>query len=358
MASNTTAVRRWLETAAQDLREYTEVLNALNVFPVADADTGTNLAATVETAAQAAAVLETPDLSELVTLVGQAALEDARGNSGTLFSVFLTALGGGLDGAERLTAQSLSNGIGTGSVRAWSALTDPVPGTMLSVVKAAADTPIPEVGETGSNHQFAEYLRAMVTAAKDAVLASTEDLEVLHGTHKVDAGALGMLIVLDALRRAITGQEASGAHLWAGAESDATAPDEQAIPANIQPVADVLEEMGYAYYPPAHDEDASTLEALQDAHTGVEVMATVDLTALDAAQIRHELAEAGDSVIVSAVSQIDEDTWRWRVHVHVQEQRQAVDVLRGRGTPRNITVTGLSKDDRGRQFRVDPTDLG
>ncbi len=369
MASNASAVRRWLETAARDLRDHADLLNDLNVFPVADADTGTNLALTVETAKQATEVLETPDVSELVTLAGQAALEEARGNSGTLFAVFLTAMGGGLEGAERLHAEALANGVSAGSVRAWSALTDPVPGTMLSVLAAAAQVPVPDVGEPGSNHQLSLYLRHLVEAAHQAVLASSQELEVLRGTSKVDAGALGLLIILDALRRAVSGQESVGPDLWGGADP---APEHRGTDGQPQdrhgedrhregldeqgpftPVDDVLTSIGYDLYPPVHDADAAAFEALKDANTGVEVMATMDMTALVAATVRHELAETGESVIVSAVSEIDPDTWRWRVHVHVPEQQMALSVLRRHGSPRNITVTGLTAEPTGEPHVTD-----
>lgn len=360
MASNATAVRRWLEMAAQDLRKHSEVLNALNVFPVADADTGTNLSVTVDTAAQAANLLETPDVSELLTLAGQAALEEARGNSGTLFAVFLTAMGDGLQGAERLNAQALSAGVGAGSVRAWSVLSDPVPGTMLSVLQAAANVPVQPHGEPGSNQELAAYLDALVVAAQQAVLDSTQDLKVLQGTRKVDSGALGVLMILEALRRAIKGPQELGSELWAAhdsaaepvpAQSTGTESEphgqghEPARPmAPSDPVGEVLTRIGYDLCPPVDDADAPVLDALKVANTGVEVMATLDLTALQAATVRHELAETGDSVIVSAVTQIDPNSWRWRVHAHVAEQHMALDILRRHGTPRNITVTGLSKD--------------
>ncbi|WP_246179880.1 DAK2 domain-containing protein [Kocuria coralli] len=354
-ASNATAVRRWLEMAARDLQDHADVLNALNVFPVADEDTGTNLALTVSTASEAAGVLETPDLSELVTLAGQAALEEARGNSGTLFSVFLTALGHGLEGADRLTAAYLADAMSAGSVRAWSVLSDPVPGTMLSVLREAAAVGVPREGEAGSNQQLAAYLLQLVGAAQEAVLASSHSLEVLRGTRKVDAGALGMLIILDALRRAVAGHEPAGPQLWAGSgeATDGAEPDAE----EIHPVDEVLARIGYDLYPPVDDADTAVLEALREANSGVEIMATLDLTALDAAAVRYELAERGDSVIVSAVSQLDDDTWRWRVHVHVEDQQMALEVLRGRGTPRNITVTGLAKEDRMRRVRVDSADL-
>lgn len=366
MASNASAVRRWLETAARDLRDHADLLNDLNVFPVADADTGTNLAITVETASQAMGVLETPDVSELVTLAGQAALEEARGNSGTLFAVFLTAMGGGLEGAERLHAEALANAVSIGSVRAWSALTDPVPGTMLSVLAAAAEVAVPDAGEAGSNHQLEAYLCLLVEAAQQAVMDSTRDLEVLRGTSKVDAGALGLLIILDALRRTVSGQDSVGPELWGGAGPEPTPHPSDAdqqladsdtgqaqLQAPFRPVAEVLTSIGYDLYPPVQDDDAEAFEALKEANTGVEVMATMDMTALVAAAVRLELAETGESVIVSAVSEIDAETWRWRVHVHVPEQHMALSILRRHGSPRNITVTGLTAEPTGGQASAD-----
>lgn len=321
MASNAAAVRRWLETAADDLRDRADLLNVLNVFPFADADTGSNLSATVQTAAQAAQVIETSDLSELITLAGQAALEEARGNSGTLFAVFLAAMGEGLGEAPRLHAEALASGLSAGSVRAWSVLTDPVAGTMLSVLTEVAAIPVPEHGEPGSNQQLLLYLQQVLSAAQRAVLDSGRDQEILCGKRHVDAGALGMLIILDALRRVISGQP-----------QDFLQPVEDVV---AQLPADLLTQSPQSCGPGVTQVDSGV-------DRWVEVMVTMDMTALGAATVRHELAEMGDSVIVSAVSQIDADQWRWRVHAHVPEQQAALEVLRQHGDPRSVTVVKLS----------------
>ncbi|MFC4905424.1 DAK2 domain-containing protein [Kocuria oceani] len=307
-------MRRWLDLAHRDLVRHSPVLNALNVFPVADSDTGTNLATTVRAAAEAAGVLETGDVGELLALAGQAALEEARGNSGTLFSVFLTAVGQSLEGQTRMSAESVRVALHAGHVRAWSVLSDPVAGTMLSVLEAAAAVPVPQDVGDGSNQQLKDFLAQVGEAARAAVLATPEQLEILRETGTVDAGALGMLVVLDALARTVGGDDAG---------------DEAGLDQLIDDAA---------------ARAAGVHAAPHTVHDGVEVMCTVELSPLDAAELRHELSEVGNSVIMSAVSEAG-DGYRWRVHVHVERTEEALAVIGARGEAVNLTVTSLSEAD-------------
>ena len=307
-------MRRWLDLAHRDLVRHSPVLNALNVFPVADSDTGTNLATTVRAAAEAAGVLETGDVGELLALAGQAALEEARANSGTLFSVFLTAVGQSLEGQTRMSAESVRVALHAGHVRAWSVLSDPVAGTMLSVLEAAAAVPVPQDVGDGSNQQLKDFLAQVSEAARAAVLATPEQLEILRETGTVDAGALGMLVVLDALARTVGGDDAG---------------DEAGLDQLIDDAA---------------ARAAGAQAAPHTVHGGVEVMCTVELSPLDAAELRHELSEVGSSVIMSAVSEAG-DGYRWRVHVHVERTEEALAVIGARGEAVNLTVTSLSEAD-------------
>lgn len=310
-------MRRWLDLAHRELVRHSPVLNALNVFPVADSDTGTNLAVTVRAAAEAARVIETGDVGELLALAGQAALEDARGNSGTLFSVFLTAVGRSLEGRTRLTAETVRAGLDAGHVRAWSVLSDPVAGTLLSVLEAAAAVPVPQGVEEGSNQQLAEFLRAVGRAARAAVLATPDQLEVLREAGTVDAGALGMLVVLDALARTVGGDDVVAAAALAELVDAAGARAPGAAAAPGAP------------------------------HRGVELMCTVELSPLDAAELRHELSEVGSSVIMSAMTETA-GGYRWRVHVHVEHPEDALAVIGARGDPVNLAVTSLTEADGAR----------
>lgn len=351
-AANTESVRRWLSLAARELRASADVLDALNVFPVPDSDTGTNLVITVGTAAEAAEVLETPDIGELIMLAGQAALDDARGNSGSLVAVWLCAVGASLEG-RGLTAQSLAQALSSGELRSWSALTDPVPGTMLSVIRDIAAVEVPQTDEPGSKRTLLHHMERVVAVAQEAVVSSTDQLEALRGSQRVDAGALGMLIILDALRRTAAGEGSGRPVLWAGAPEDSAEPTGQETGARVQELLERMRQVAARTAPEA----AAALSASAAESTGVEVVATVELTALEAATVRYELTEIGRSVITSPISQIEGELWRWRVHVHVDDQQAALDVLRAHGTPRNVAVTGLSPDQPGRQNRVNPSDL-
>lgn len=354
IGANTAAARRWLGLAAHELRESEQLLNSLNVFPVADADTGTNLVLTIRTAAEAVEVLETPDIGELIMLAGQAALDEARGNSGSLFAVWLTAVGAALEGGDGVSAASLSRALQAAEVRCWSALTDPVPGTMLSVLRDIAAVPAEQERDPGSRRRLGDFLEQMVQAAHQAVLGSTEELEILRGSQRVDAGALGMLVVLEALRRAVAEDAPGRSALWAGPEGAET---EQA-PASpaAQQVQELLERMRtvVAELPspgsgtPSGDRDARVSGASSSSaegtvpSAGVEVVATVELTTLDAATVRYELSEIGDSVIASPISQVEGELWRWRIHVHVPQQHEALAILREHGKTRSISVTSLA----------------
>ena len=177
--SSTTEVRHWLDAAHRRLREHSDVLDDLNVFPVADADTGANLSATVGFAAEAAHLIEGKDVGELLTYAGQAALEQARGNSGVLAAVALTAMGGAVQGSVRLTAAQLKDAFTAAQVRCSSALTDPVPGTLISVLQAAGETPVPETAAEGSNQQLVDWLDLVLAACTRAVIDTVGQLPVL-----------------------------------------------------------------------------------------------------------------------------------------------------------------------------------
>ena len=304
------AVRDWLESAHRALLEHRDVLNDLNVFPVADSDTGVNLSATVGYATEAAQLIEGNDIGELLQHAGRAALEQARGNSGVLMALTLTAMGTSLEGSTRVTAGQLRDSFAAARVRCWSALTDPVEGTMISVLEAVSTVAVPEDSQDGSNQQLSDWLDLVIARGSHAVITTVEQLPVLHERGTVDSGALGMLIVLVELRSALTG--------------DADRPN---------PVPDIIRDYSEHSDPPEEHDSV-----------GYEVMCTVELSALDAAELRHELDGAGDSVLVSAVNETD-NGYTWRVHVHVADPEEALELMRARGHAVNISVTSLGPDE-------------
>ena len=325
ITANAQALKRWLSKAEVSLGNHSDRLNAINIFPVADGDTGTNLYLTLCAASKAAADEETTDIGELLGVAGRAAMESARGNSGTLFSVFLASMAEPLAGATRLSAPLLGAALQRAQLRSWSVLSDPVPGTMLSVLEAAAHAASDsEAAVTGddSNAGLALTLRAMMEAALAAVINTENQLDALTEARVVDAGGVGFLLVLDALRAAALGEELQGELL------------------------DGLH--GYDVQDPHIHAHMPRME-------GVEVMCTINLSPLDAATLRLQLDELGDSVIMSAVSPVG-DGYRWRVHVHTPDAGSAIDLLRTVGEPMNLTITELSAD--GHETKEVPAESG
>lgn len=324
IAANAHAMKRWLGKAETALGNHSDRLNAINIFPVADGDTGTNLYLTARAAARAlqdsapdpAQQPPAPqnDVGAVLAKAGQAAMEQARGNSGTLFSVFLCAAAEPLAGHARLTATLLAAALNRAQIRAWSALSDPVPGTMLSVMEAAGRAAAAvDAAQNGndSNHALGLVLDAAVEAALDAVIRTEDQLEALHAAHVVDAGGVGMLLILDCLRSAVLGEELQS-ELLDGLHG-----------------YDVQDPHIHADLP---DDD------------GVEVMCTISLSPLDAATLRQRLDELGDSVIMSQVerSPDQEGRYRWRLHVHVLDSAPALEMIRSLGEPTDVSVSELA----------------
>ncbi|MGN7249335.1 MULTISPECIES: DAK2 domain-containing protein [unclassified Arthrobacter] len=329
-------MKRWLGKAETALGNHSDRLNAINIFPVADGDTGTNLYLTVRAAhralqdavpadagpmqmqmqvpEQAGHPAQLNDVGAVLAHAGQAAMEQAKGNSGTLFSVFLCAAAEPLAGHARLTSSLLAAALNRAQIRAWSALSDPVPGTMLSVMEAAGRAAAAvDAGQNGndSNHALGLVLDAAVAAALEAVVRTEGQLDALQAAHVVDAGGVGMLLILDCLRSAVLGEELR---------------------------SELLDGL--------HGYD------LQDPHIhtgmpdddGVEVMCTISLSPLDAATLRQRLDELGDSVIMSQAgpSADAEGRYRWRVHVHVPDPAPALGVIRSLGNPADVSVSELA----------------
>lgn len=305
------AMKTWLKTATTVLGNHSDRLNAINIFPVPDGDTGSNLYLTLSSAYQAIQDSNETDLGKLLGTAGTAAMENARGNSGTLVAVILSAFAEPLDGVDRLTAQTLALALDRATVRAWAALSDPVGGTMLSVLDATANSVRVAAIETDDSGQgLRSVLERMVGAALYAVEATESQLRELKKAHVVDSGGVGLLLVLDSLRAAVLGEELDNQLLdgLSGYHTD---------------------------FPHIHESEKVT--------EGYEVMCSIELSALDAATLRYELDRTGDSVIMSAVKTIDEATqiYRWRLHVHVSDKDEALAAITKVGTPENLAVTSL-----------------
>ena len=294
---------RWREQVLAALGAAREELDALNVFPVPDGDTGTNVYLTIEAAAQAAAEAEANG-ADLVT-VGRAftdgALRGARGNSGVIMSELLRASVPRLVRADP-AADSTASGLALAQVlraasdAAWAAVGDPVEGTILSVARAAAEG----AEAAGGSAPLTRVLRAATTAAQEALEQTPNQLERLRQAGVVDAGGRALVVVLDTTERVLTGRVAQDAR-----------PPHRALPVPIPPPADQLGSDGPSY----------------------EVMYLLDAPGSAIPALRAALAPLGDSLVVVGGDGL------WNVHVHVDDVGAAIEAGVAAGRPHRVQVT-------------------
>ena len=311
------AVRRWFALAEEALQTHSGRLNRLNVFPVPDSDTGANMLFTVRACRRAADKATSEDLGELISIAGSEAMGEACGNSGTLLAVLISGFAEPLHGRQRLTVDGLSQGLERASLRAWSALSQPVEGTMLSVLDAIRDQArhgAAQASEPNSRAALEEAMVPLLATARDALEQTEKQLAPLTEAKVVDAGGLGLLLIFDALRATVRGSELDP-YLPAGLSGWDSAPH------------------GVAASSPYPDPDA------------VELMCTVRLDPLGAASLRHQLDELGESVIITPIgpaAEAEEDgTYRWRIHVHTTESQATLSAVRHVGLMESSTVTPL-----------------
>ncbi len=190
---------------AQNLESKKELINELNVFPVPDGDTGTNMTMTVLSAAKEVAALDDPDMDMLIKAIVSGSLRGARGNSGVILSQLLRGFTKGIQGCSEVTAPVIADAFAKAVETAYKAVMKPKEGTILTVARGGADKAIEliENGEMDLEVFFREIIAHM-----DAVLQQTpEMLPVLKQAGVVDSGGQGLLEVLKGAYDAFLGKE-------------------------------------------------------------------------------------------------------------------------------------------------------
>jgi DAK2 domain fusion protein YloV len=197
-------LRSALEAAVERFRPHVASINALNVFPVPDGDTGTNMLLTLESALRAAESARLEAAGPLLREVTQGALMGARGNSGVILYQFFAGLSEAADEQTILDGAALARGLATGARLAYQAVLNPVEGTMLTVLRemAAAAT-----GAVDSDPRIAAALLAARQAAIETVQRTPDMLPILKHAGVVDAGGQGIAVLVDALAAFATGTE-------------------------------------------------------------------------------------------------------------------------------------------------------
>ncbi len=186
----------WLEKSASDI-------NAINVFPVPDGDTGTNMVLTMRSAVEEAARISDSDASSVAKSLAHGALMGARGNSGVILSQFWRGLAKGLEGKTHFNGADFARALGEASQTAYKGIANPFEGTILTVLKDASETALTAVKDDDA---LVPVLEATVKSAEDSVARTPGLLPALREAGVVDAGGQGLYILLDGALQFLKGE--------------------------------------------------------------------------------------------------------------------------------------------------------
>ncbi|MFN6121287.1 MAG: DAK2 domain-containing protein, partial [Actinomycetes bacterium] len=210
------ALRSTVVAYRDAVRAHQRGIDRLNVYPVPDGDTGTNMARTLDAVVDALDRLAQvgqagrvegdpagePGLGPTCDAISHGSLMGARGNSGVILSQILRGLTGTLRDAGEATGARVADALAAASAAAYQAVLKPIEGTILTVARAAADG----AAAAGRTAPLADVLRAARTAARDALARTPEQLPVLKEAGVVDAGGAGFVLLLDAALHVVDGE--------------------------------------------------------------------------------------------------------------------------------------------------------
>jgi uncharacterized protein len=307
-ALDAAAVHRWCAAMLAGLRRHQNEIDELNVYPVPDGDTGTNLVLTLASAQRAleAGVAQATDLDQpahalALRQLARGALLGARGNSGVIVSQILRGLADALAAVAPVRGRALAGALEVASAAAYAAVAKPVEGTILTVAAAAAAG----AGRSDTD-DLATVAREAAAEAARALARTPQQLPVLARAGVVDAGGRGLVVLLDALVEVVAG----------------VAPPERpaSAPAPVPRPRTAIRETGSNEY-------------------DYEVQFLLDTDDEAVRRMSATLDGLGDSLVVVGTGAAGGEVPTWNVHVHVNDVGAALEAGVAAGRPYQISVT-------------------
>lgn len=205
---NSTEFRKMIATGARMLEINRAKVDALNVFPVPDGDTGTNMSLTLQSAIKEMNACSSNRFQEICDAVSKGALRGARGNSGVISSQIIRGICSVIkDCGESFDTKTFAKAMEAGTKVAYSAVSIPKEGTILTVVRLMSES----AGKLASkNKDFVEFLKALIAVGDEALAQTPELLPVLKKAGVVDSGGVGLMTIMRGFLAAITGEEVGG----------------------------------------------------------------------------------------------------------------------------------------------------
>ncbi|GAA2859250.1 DAK2 domain-containing protein [Lactobacillus intestinalis] len=283
--------RDMVRVATHRMGKNAEFVNSLNVFPVPDGDTGTNMNLTIESGAKAVAENPSTSVGDLTESLAKGMLMGARGNSGVITSQLFRGVYKATQGMKTLNAQELANAFSNGVATAYKAVMKPVEGTILTVARVAATEGASKASETGD---VEEVMKAIVEGAKKALKTTPDLLPVLKQVGVVDSGGQGLLFIYEGFLEGLLGENFA----------DQYQPDETEMDEMINAM---------------HHQSVQSQLATQDITNGYCTEIMVDLTAdvpnkkpFELEKFREHLSNLGDSLLAVSDGEVA------KVHVHTE----------------------------------------
>jgi DAK2 domain fusion protein YloV len=293
-------LRTTIGTYAELLRSHKDVINRLNVYPVPDGDTGTNMTLTIESVvAELDPLAEDAEMADVCKAIAHGSLMGARGNSGVILSQMLRGLVAKFPGKGDVSADLLAGSLENADVLARQAVVRIVEGTMLSIARAAAE------GARAHCETLTTLVRSARDRAKDALAYTPEQLPVLKQAGVVDSGGTGLLLLFDALCYTVAND-----------------------PLPIAPSADSIE---------VHVHEETEVQRGNIADLRYEVMYLLDADDAKMHGFREVWSGVGDSIVIVGGDGL------YNCHIHTDNIGAAVEAALDAGRPRDIRVTDLTE---------------
>jgi uncharacterized protein len=307
-------LRAVVEAYRDALAAHREPINRLNVYPVPDGDTGTNMALTLASVCEALDGVEPDDMAGTCKAISKGSLMGARGNSGVILSQVLRGLVATVEDAEQVDGPTVARALRAASDAAYGAVMRPVEGTILTVVRRAAEAAVACV-EAAADAEGDPSLVAVLDAARvEAAIAldeTPEMLPVLAEAGVVDAGGTGFVLLLDAALLVVDGRPVPEPRIGEGA---------------VRPDAHLVQHTG--------DEDGhGDVSDLR-----YEVMYFLEADDAAVPHFKDVWSGIGDSIVVVGGDGL------WNCHIHTDDIGAAIEAALDAGRPRKIRVTDLMEE--------------
>ena len=290
---------KMVQAAADKLNQQADFINSLNVFPVPDGDTGTNMASSMASGAKYERETASDNVGDLSGALAKGLLMGARGNSGVILSQIFRGFAKAAAGKQTLNAQDFVDAYANGAKVAYKAVMKPTEGTILTVVRESAQAGLNKVKQT---EDLVEIVNAIYEASKAALQKTPELLPVLKEVGVVDSGGQGLVDVLEAFDESLSGKEVAKSADYkpdqAEVDEMVNAMDHQSVQGKLDP-ADIK----YTY----------CTQMLVRLGKGKEVTKKFDYDTF-----YNYLAKLGDSLLVLNDDQVV------RVHVHTEHPGQVL----------------------------------